>query len=75
MELKFDEAMAQFNKKFIDGSFFMQENNGTNEIFIFCTLKTDVAGPVSVSSINSWKVTTFKNQCVSTGTNSTFPQK
>jgi hypothetical protein len=50
MDLQFDEVMVSFNEKYIDGRYFMENNNGTNEISLFLNLKIEVEAPITVNS-------------------------
>jgi hypothetical protein len=50
MNLQFDEIEVTFNENYVNnGSFFMQNNNGTNEFFMLGNLKVVVDAPIIVS--------------------------
>jgi hypothetical protein len=51
MRLEYDKLLITFNPKYLEGRYYLQNNSGIVEIFVYVNLKIIVKGPVTVSFI------------------------
>jgi hypothetical protein len=51
MKLQFDDMKVTFNPKYMDGRYFLQNNSGITEMFIYVDLRVAEEGPLIVSFV------------------------